>query len=88
MRTNPRRIPRTQADVDRARMEGADKGAKLMLDVMVYTLATDFALPDSWLDRFHERFMAHLDDFVRGYITQEDMRQTALQERGWEVELK
>ncbi len=87
MKTNPRRIPCSLADVEKARMDGADKGAQLMLDVMIYTLGTDFNLPDSWLERFHDRFMAHLDDFVKGYITQEDMRQTTLQERGWEVQL-
>lgn len=86
-KVNPRRIPRSQADVERARDEGADIGAQLMLDLMVFTLATDFNLPDTWLDRFHERFMAHMESYTKGYLTQEDMRSTTLTERGWEVKL-
>lgn len=86
-RVNPRRVPCSLADVERARSEGADAGAKLMLDVMIYTLGTDFNLPDAWLAKYHERFMAHIDDFVKGYISQEDMRKTTLAERGWEVDL-
>lgn len=86
-KTNPRRIPCTQADVERAMKYGSDTGASIILDVMIYTLATDFQLPDAWLDKFHERFMAHIDSYVKGYLSQEDMRQTTLAERGWEVQL-
>ena len=86
-KTNPRKIPRTEADVERAIQFGCDTGARLILDTMVYTLATDFKLSDEWLDHFHERFMAHIDSYTKGYITQEDMRKTTLAERGWEVQL-
>ncbi len=87
MKTNPRRKPATQADVNRAKDEGFSMGAELMLDLMIYTLGTDFDMTDEWFDRFHERFMNHMDSFVKGYLSKEDMRSTTLEERGWEVKL-
>lgn len=87
MKTNPRKRPASAADVNRAKDEGFQMGAELMLDLMIYTLGTDFEMTDEWLDRYHERFMAHMDSFARGYLSKEDMRSTTLEERGWEVRL-
>lgn len=87
MKTNPRKRPASVADVNRAKDEGFQMGAELMLDLMIYTLGTDFEMTDGWLDRYHERFMAHMDSFAKGYLSKEDMRSTTLEERGWEVRL-
>lgn len=87
MKTNPRKRPASAADVNRAKDEGFQMGAELMLDLMIYTLGTDFEMTDEWLDRYHERFMAHMDSFANGYLSKEDMRSTTLEERGWEVRL-
>lgn len=87
MKTNPRKRPASVADVNRAKDEGFQMGAELMLDLMIYTLGTDFEMTDEWLDRYHERFMAHMDSFAKGYLSKEDMRSTTLEERGWEVRL-
>lgn len=87
MKTNPRKRPASAADVNRAKDEGFRMGAELMLDLMIYTLGTDFEMTDEWLDRYHERFMAHMDSFAKGYLSKEDMRSTTLEERGWEVRL-
>lgn len=88
-KVNPRNIPRTQADVNRADKDGFRRGFVLCMDLMVFTIGTDFQnLPDDWLERFHERFMSHMDSYNKGYLTQHDMRQTALAEKGWGVELK
>lgn len=80
---NPRRIPRSQADVDKAFRDGA----AMTLEIMVFTLGTDMDMSDEWLDRFHERYMAHLRAYNAGYITTEDLRNTSLQEKGWELSL-
>lgn len=82
-KTNPRKIPRSQADVDKA----FENGASLMLDLIVFTLGTDMEMPDEWLEQFHERYMAHLKALTDGYISREDLRNTTYQERGWEVNL-
>ena len=80
-RINPRRIPRSQADVDKAFRDGA----AMTMEVMIFTLGTDMDMSDEWLDRFHNRYMAHLRALNAGYITAEDLRQTTLYEKGWEL---
>lgn len=80
---NPRRLPRSQADVDSAFQDGAT----LTLDLMPFTLGTDMEMSDEWLETFHERYMAHLRALKAGYITQEDLRETTLIEKGWKLEL-
>jgi len=87
-KTNPNKIPRTAADVLKAYDNGVETGAKMMLDVMVYTLGCDMDMSDEWLDKFHERFMKNMDCHINGELTARDMRQTAYFEKGWEVELK
>ena len=87
-KTNPRKIPKSAADVVKAFDNGVETGAKMMLDVMVYTIGCDMDMSDEWLDRFHERFMKNMDCHINGELTTRDMRQTAYFEKGWEVELK
>lgn len=82
-KVNPRRIPRSQADVDKAFRDGA----AMTLELMVFTLGTDMDMSDEWLDKFHERYMAHLRAYNAGYITTEDLKQTTYQEKGWELSL-
>lgn len=82
-KVNPRRIPRSQADVDKAFRDGA----AMTLELMVFTLGTDMDMSDEWLDKFHERYMAHLRAYNAGYITAEDLKQTTYQEKGWELSL-
>lgn len=82
-KTNPKRIPRSQADVDKAFRDGA----AAVMEVMIFTLGTDMDMPDEWLDKYHERFMAHLRAYNAGYITTEDLKQTTYQEKGWETVL-
>ena len=87
MKKNPRKIPKTQIDVDRAYMEGWEKCARDFLDLMIYTLGCDCDMGDEWLDFFHERFVKNLDCYQHGELTIRDMRQAAKDEKGWTVEL-
>lgn len=80
---NPRRVPVSMADVDKAHKDGCI----LTFDLMLYTLTTDMEVSDEWMDKFHERYMAHLRALNAGYITQDDLRQTTKEESGWEFEL-
>ena len=86
--TNPRRISRTEADVQRAYSEGFQDGMEDLIDVMVFTIGADMDMPDDWLDRFHERFMKNLECHVHGELTTYDMRNTLYAEKNWRVELK
>lgn len=82
-KVNPRRIPRSQADVDKAFRDGAT----MTMELMIFTLGTDMDMPDEWLDQFHDRYMAHLRALNAGYISVEDLKQTTYQEKGWETEI-
>lgn len=86
--TNPKRIPRTEADVQRAYSEGFQDGMRDIMDVMVYTLGAECEMSDDWLDFFHERFMKNLECHVHGELTTYDMRKTLYAEKNWRVELK
>ena len=81
--TNPRRIPRTQADVEKAFHDGA----ATLMHIVLFTIGTDMEVSDEWLDKFHDRFTAHIDALKTGYLTTDDMRQTTFEERGWETDL-
>ena len=82
-RVNPRRVPRSAADMNRAYRDGC----VLTMDIMLFTLTTDMDVTPEWLDTFHDRYMAHLKAFRAGYITQQDMRDATKEETGWEFEL-
>ena len=84
---NPQRIPKTQADVNKAYDLGVDAGMRLLMDVMVYTLGCDMDCDDEWLSFFHDRFMANVDSHLHGELTQRDMRSTAYAEKGWEIDI-
>lgn len=86
-KVNPRNIPRSAADVVKAFDNGVETGARMMLDIMVYTLGCDMDMSDEWLSFFHDRFMANVDSHLHGELTQHDMRATAYAEKGWEVSL-
>ncbi len=86
--TNPSKIPKSQADVDRAYDLGVEAGGKMVLDLLVYTIGCDMDMPDDWLDRFHERFMKNLLCHTQGELTTYDLRSTLYAERGWSVEIK
>ena len=80
---NPRKIPRTQADVDKAFHDGA----AMVMDLMIYTLGSEMDMPDEWLDKFHARFMVNLRALNAGYITVEDLKETVYAEKGWQTDI-
>ncbi len=86
-KTNPNKIPRTEADVKRAYSEGFQDGMKDLMDLMIYTIATDMEMQDDWLDRYHDRFIKNLECHIHGELTAYDMRKTAYSEKGWEVQI-
>lgn len=82
-KVNPRRIPVSAADVDKAFRDGC----VLTMDLMMFTLLTDMDASAEWMDKYHDRYMAHLRAYKAGYITQGDLRNALKDETGWEFEL-
>ena len=83
LKVNTRRIPRSQADVDKAFRDGAI----MVMELMIFTLGTDMDMSDEWLDKYHDRFTAHLRALNAGYITVDDLKKTTLQEKGWQTDI-
>ena len=84
-KTNPLKIPRSQADVDKAYADGVDAGRLDIIDVVVYTIGADMDLPEEFLDRFHDRFIKNLDCHINGELRTKDLRYALYAEKGWEV---
>ena len=87
MKVNPRRIPKTQADVERAYSLGRDDGTKGALTIMLYTLKDKYGWDDMRLQGFSEMFNYTVDSISRGYITESDLKSVIKVEYGLETEV-
>ena len=86
-KTNPRRIPRTQADVDKAYSNGIVEGLNRCIDLMLYVLNNEHDAP---MDDEHKLAgeLNHAAQCVaEGYVTWADIRQM-LKEYGVETALE
>jgi hypothetical protein len=82
MKTNPRKIPRTQADVDRAYEKGKCEGINGALVLFLYTMLDKFGAGDDELKQFSEAFNYTLNSVERGYVTGADLRRVVKEEYG------
>ena len=87
-KVNPRKIPRTQADVNRAYERGKTEGTELCLTLVLYTLRDKFGADDKQLDEFSDAFHYTLDSIERGYVTEDDLRQVLKDEYETTIEVK
>lgn len=88
MKVNPKRIPRTEADVIRARTQGYDEGIRGSLTIMLYTLRDKFSWTDEQLQAFSDAYNYTVDSINRGYIKPKDLQLVIKEEYGTTVELK
>ena len=84
--TNSRKIPKSQADVDRAYESGAEDGMKMFLDVTLLTF-DDMNLSDEFVEKFNVKFNSNLAQWLSKRISRHDIRETIMQEKGWGVEI-
>lgn len=78
-KTNPRKIPKTQADVDRAYQRGKDEGAKSSIIIMMYAMKDKLGATDDQLTEFFDAITYTVDSINKGYITEKDL-QTVIKE--------
>ena len=78
-KTNPRRVPKTQADVDKAYERGRTDGAKSSIIIMMYAMKDKFGASDEELTQFFEAMTYIVDSINKGYITEKDL-QTVIKE--------
>ena len=72
MKTNPRRIPRSQADVDRAYKLGMEAGAQGALSIVLIALK-DLGEPDEYIAKFNHKFNKTVQSWLTGEVKERDV---------------
>ena len=83
-KTNPRRIPATQADVEAARVDGIEKGLRLFL----FTLIEQDGADAEEIRNLMKKIEYTADSISKGYIKWPDIERTLREEYDCEVILK
>lgn len=73
---NPKKIPRTQADVDRAAEEGRNLGMEFALNLILFVLKDKHNAPDEDILQLRDEFMYEIDSVATGYLTYSDIKRT------------
>lgn len=77
MKSNPRRIPRSQADVNKAYDKGVEFGVEFAINCFLFTLKDKHDAPSEDMMILRNEFMNLMDSIDKGYLTYEDVK-TAL----------
>lgn len=81
-RTNPRRIPATRADIDRAKTEAVREAIKLVWSIFFTVLRDKEGYDLDGLRRVWEEAEDLSDSISKGYCTASDLRDVLKQEIG------
>ena len=73
-RQNPRSVPKTQADVDRAFSMGSDFGLEFGLNLVLYVLKDKHQAPDEDILQLRDEFMYVVDSIAKKYLTYGDIK--------------
>lgn len=85
-KANPRRVPRTQRDVDAAYDAGITEGLNRGIELMLYVLIDKHTAPMEDVQQLARELNHAAECVAEGYITWSDIRQI-LKEYDVEVEL-
>lgn len=85
-KVNPRRVPRTQKDVDAAFDRGVAEGLNRGVELMLYVLIDKHAAPMDDVQQLARELNHAAECVAEGYVTWPDIRQM-LKEYDIEVEL-
>ena len=86
-KTNPNKIPKSQADVDRAWSKGADFGCEFALNTVLLVLKDKHNAPDEDIMQLRDEFMEQIQSFNDGYITYADIKHTLYGDYDFQVHL-
>ena len=86
-KVNPRRVPRTQKDVDAAFDRGIAEGLHRGIELMLYVLIDKHATPVDDVQQLAAELNHAAECVAEGYITWKDIRKM-LREYDLEVELE
>ena len=84
---NPRRIPATQAAVNKARDEGRHEGYVTLMTLFLFAWCSDFGASDDDVSRMGERIKFYAEEIAVGRLRLKDIQEAMYDEHGWNVEL-
>ena len=84
-KTNPKRIPKTQADVDRAEEKGRAFGMEFMANLTLWVLIDKHDAPDEDVLQLRDEILYLCDSIDKGYVSYPDIRRALRVEHGTEV---
>ena len=87
-KTNPRRIPCSLADVERARNEGRHEGYAALLSLFLWVRAEDFRDSDEDLERTQKRIQFYAEELASGRLKLLEIMDTLFDEHGVKIELR
>lgn len=87
-KTNPKRIPKTQADVDRAEEKGRIFGMEFAVHLVLWILLDKHDAPDEDVQVLNEEVKYLCESINRGYVSYADIRRALKEEHGLKVEFR
>ncbi len=87
-KTNPKKIPATQYDVERARREGREEGYTTMMQIFLFVFLDAFHASHEDLEKMGERLKFYLQEINAGRIKPADIVSATGIEYDYDLELK
>jgi hypothetical protein len=84
-KVNPRKIPKTQADCDRALNEGRIQGCQLMLTTIIWILTEKHDAPAADTKQLSEEIHYLLENIAAGNVSFPLVKKVLKEEYDWEV---
>lgn len=86
-KTNPRKVPKTQADVDRAFSDGMDMGMEFGLNLVLYVLKDKHDAADADILQLRDEFMYVISAVNEKYLSYPDIKRALKGDYDLAVEL-
>lgn len=87
-RPNPRRLPATQADVNRAYKEGRHEGYMHLMRLFLWVWCDDFGATRDDVRRMGERIRFYAGEIASGRLRWKDIKEAMVDEHDWDIGLK
>ena len=86
-KTNPKKIPATQYDVERARREGRYEGFNGLMSMFLWVASEDFGFTDGDLEKLRERILFYCSEISAGRLKLSDIISALKEEHDITIEL-
>ena len=86
-KTNPKKIPATLYDVERARREGRYEGFNGLMSMFLWVASEDFNFNDSDLEKLQQRILFYCEEISAGRLKLADIISALKEEHDITIEL-